>query len=212
MTRSSVYTPYHDTDMDLEYNRLFCDDIKLFRLSAAQFTSAEWSSLLATRPRLEKVSAISQDTNLPAQLRTLAFNYLVSKNHAPLKKELLGCIVEVGEEDGLEVMAAYTDYHLVYINNAGRKKEWDQLKPPVRESLVRLFGLAVNLAAHLQPTDQPRFVPPIPGMVRITLLLSDGRYFGQGPVNHLTKDELGGPLIRQSKRLLSELLAQEDTL
>jgi hypothetical protein len=212
MTRSSFYTPYHDAGIDLEYNRLFCDDIKLFRLSAGQFSSTEWSIMLAARRRLEKVREISRNNDLPAQLRTLAFNYLVSKNQAPLQKELLACIVEVGEADGLEVLAAYTDYHLVYINSAGHKKEWDRLKPAARENMVRLFGSSVNLAAHLQPTDQPRFVPPIPGMVRITLLLSDGRYFGQGPVNHLTKDELGGALIRQSKRLLAELLAQEETL
>jgi hypothetical protein len=212
MTRSSLYTPYRIADLDLEYNRLFCDNIKLFRQSRAQYTTPEWQSLFAQRPNLETILEISSNSDLPAQLRILAFNYLLAKNCSPHQKELLGCIIEAGEKDGLDTLAAYTDYHMVYIDSTGHKKEWSNLKSPKREALISLFRSCADLAAHLKPTDQPRFVPPFAGMVRITLLLSDGRYFGQGPANHLSKDELSGPLIRKAKRLLAELLAQEESL
>jgi len=212
MTRSSIYTPYHNAELDLEYNRLFCDNIKLFHQSRAQYTTPEWQSLLAPRPNLETILEISSNSDLPAQLRILAFNYLLAKNCSLRKKELLGCIIEAGEKDGLDTLAAYTDYHIVYIGTSGHKKAWSNLNLPIREGLIGLFRSCVDLAAHLKPTDQPRFVPPFAGMVRITLLLSDGRYFGQGPANFLSKDELSGPLIRQAKRLLAELLSQEESL
>jgi hypothetical protein len=42
--------------------------------------------------------------------------------------------------------------------------------------------------AQIGPWDQPRKPPPITGNVRLTFLVTDGLYFGEGPINVLFTD------------------------
>ncbi len=212
MTKPVYFKPYQKEDIDLAYNRLFCDDLNLYQSQPEAFPGDNWKSMLSSRPKLKSVRMTAQQPELPARLRILAFNYLLKKGELPVKKELLGVILEAGVDDGLETLAAYTDYSVAYIDSRGGIKTWATLETGIRERLVNYFASAATLAEQLRPSDKPRFPPPFAGMARITLLLSDGRYFGQGPGNNLTRDVISGPLIRQADHWLANLLAKEKLL
>jgi hypothetical protein len=207
MTKPTYFKPYQKASSDLEYNRLFCEDRSLYRLQPGEFEGEHWQRLMTPRPAASLVHELAGQDDLPARLRILAFNYLLKKGQKPTRQELLGFILEAGEEDGLETLAAYTDYSVVYINSQGETKQWQADQPAIRRQLIDCFTRAAALAERLRPTDLPRFIPPFKGLARITLLLSDGRYFGQGPGHDLGKDPLSGPLIRQANNLLANLVA-----
>jgi hypothetical protein len=209
MTKQVYFKPYRKEAIDLEYNRLFCDDPALYRNETERFAGDNWKIVLSLRPKPEAVGLIAQQNDLPARLRILAFNYLAKKGKAPQSKELLGVILEAGVDDGLETLAAYTDYQVDYIDSHGDMRHWETAEMGLRQRMVSYFISAAALVEQLRPSDKPRFPPTFAGMARITLLVSDGRYFGQGPSNNLTKDELSGPIIRQANNLLANLMAKD---
>jgi hypothetical protein len=209
MSKPIFFKPYQKEALDLEYNRLFGDDLKLYRQSPEEFAGEAWQSLLTPRPKLEAIRRLAEQEDLPARLRILAFGYLLKKGQPAARQELLGFILEAGVDDGLDSLALYTDYSLVYISSQGVLQRWTNSLPANNPAMVKCFSAAAALAERLKPTDQPRFAPPFAGMARITLLLSDGRYFGQGPSNNLSKDNLSGPVIKQANQILARRLAEK---
>jgi hypothetical protein len=206
LLKKVFFKPYNTDSSNLAYNRLFCDDIKLYKDTEHDFPGDAWQRLLQKRLTQKSASQLASEQNLPARLRILAFNYLLAKGSLPSKKELLGVIVEAGIETGLETLAVYTDKSLVYINEEGTGRELQAGERELPERFLRFFAASAALGEQLQPSPLTRFPAVFPGMARITLLISDGRYFGQGPSNVLSKDKMSGPIIRQAADLLTELI------
>jgi hypothetical protein len=212
MTKPVYFKPYQKEAIDLEYNLLFCDNLVLYRNQTEKFQAESWKTLLTARPKLEAVRNLARRSDVPARLRLLAFNYLAKKGETPARKELLGVILEGGVDDGLETLAAYTDNQVIYIDSHGIMQRWEAAKLGFQARLVNYFVSAAALVEQLRPSDKPRFPPTFAGMARITLLVSDGLYFGQGPGNQLTKDEMSGPIIRQANNLLANLIAKDKVI
>jgi hypothetical protein len=99
MTKPVYFKPYQKETIDLEYNRLFCDDLSLYRNQPEKFQGEDWRTLLTARPKLEAVRSVVVQHDLPARLRILAFNYLVKKGETTAGKELLGVILEAGVDE-----------------------------------------------------------------------------------------------------------------
>jgi hypothetical protein len=53
--------------------------------------------------------------------------------------------------------------------------------------------------------DKPRRPNPTKGNVRITFLVSDGLYFGEGPMNILFNDEMASPALTNATELMKYL-------
>jgi hypothetical protein len=209
MTKRVHFKPYQKEAADQEYNLLFCDSLTLYREQKEKFPGENWKTLLTPRPKLEAVRDLAGQSALPARLRILAFNYLNQKGVTPASKELLAVILEAGVDEGLETLAAYTDYRVIYIDSHGSVQQWEAAQMGFQERLVNYFVSAAALVEQLRPSDKARFPPPFAGMARITLLVSDGLYFGQGAANQLTKDAMSGPIIRQANHLLANLIANK---
>ena len=62
------------------------------------------------------------------------------------------------------------------------------------------------MVQQIGPWDQPRLAPPTAGNARLTFLVSDGLYFGQGPMNVLQADAKGGPVLREAGALLTAVV------
>jgi hypothetical protein len=206
MTKPVFFKPYHDEQADLEYNLLFCDNLQLYRQQSVRFVGEEWQSVLAFRPKRDNLHSIVLKGEAPARAKILSYNYLKAKGINFEKKELLGVILEAGVDTGLETLAAYTDAGAIYIDSSAKILRWQAGQTRIQNELASYFAASVKLAEQLKPSDHLRFPPPFAGMARITVLLSDGLYFGQGPSNNLTKDSLSGPLIRQANQWLSKLM------
>ena len=70
---------------------------------------------------------------------------------------------------------------------------------------------------HAQPAIQrvgawegPRLPPPTGSNVRITLLVSDGLYLGEGPFGAMQRDPIAAPVIKAAGELL-ELVVDAGT-
>ena len=202
------YAPYPDAAINTIYNLLFCDDLALAEANYAAIGAGPWKILLATPADQNALKALAADTAQEARVRVLAYNALRKLSVAPQKKELLAIIVEVGLKEGLETLAAYRDGQATYIDKFGQTTAWQTPGREIRAGIDKLFRAGEAVVAQTGPWDKSRLVPPPQGVVRITLLVSDGLYFGHGPIAVLQRDPIGGPVITIAAELLTLLTGQ----
>jgi hypothetical protein len=120
--------------------------------------------------------------------------------------ELLGAIVEVPLPGGLETLAAFTDGTARYINKTGRFTIFEPAPPPVQEQAGKLLAAARAAMTQIGPWDKERLPAPRPGRARMTFLVSDGLYFGDGPLPGIDRDPVGGPVFYEAGKLLTAVV------
>jgi len=205
--RDLPYTPYASEAVNVTYNRLFCDVPELYQ-SYDSSRAQPWK-ILFTKPldikalRLTAVSA-AVDT----RLRILAFNLLKQHHALPKKKQLLGVIVEVGLEKGLDTLAAYSDKSVSYINQSGKLHEWEVHSPDIDAKIHKLFQETQPIIEKIGPWHKSRLPPPTSGQMRLTFLVSDGLYFGEGTMRDMSRSPLAGPVLTAATELLYSLIRQ----
>ena len=136
----------------------------------------------------------------------MAYSRLRKLGQPVTPKRLLGVIIEVPLSAGLDVLAAYSESGVRYLNQSGKLAFYegvDSLQPLVR----KLFAALAPLIQQIAATDQPRRPPPTGTSARLTFLVSDGLYFGEGPMAALQRDALGGLVIAQGVELLQASVA-----
>ncbi|MEI9944418.1 MAG: hypothetical protein WDN26_09405 [Chitinophagaceae bacterium] len=203
-------SPYNNEGLNKIYNLLFCDDINLYKNENSSPGVYPWKSLFADKidkPELEKIIF---DSSLETRPKILAHNLLIAHGVQSTSKELLGVIIEVGLDNGLDVIAAYKDGTARYINQSGKMIVWDTQTVQSNELIYNLFAAGENVITRIGPWDKERKPPPANGMVRLTFLVSDGFYFGEGPFEVLHKDAMGGPVINAAIELMSFLISQTE--
>jgi len=117
---AGLYAPYAEPHVNFLYNLLFCDDLALFQTEDAMKGGAPWVTLFADPPDYDALRKIAQDPYEESRLRALAYNRLRAAGQAVPAKTLLGAIVEVPLEQGLDVLAAYPDGRVRYLNQSGK--------------------------------------------------------------------------------------------
>jgi hypothetical protein len=70
-----------------------------------------------------------------------------------------------------------------------------------------LFARSEAVVARIGPWDKPRLAPPKQGNVRLTFLVSDGLYFGEGQMSAMQGEAMAGPIIQQATTLLLAVVA-----
>jgi hypothetical protein len=205
-----TYQPYPaDSAAQALYNLLFCDDPAAFAPNPKQ-SPVDWEALLyGPSPDPAAVAKLANDPDVESRVRALAFNWLHAHGQDVPKGIVLGVVIEVPLEGGLDVLAAYPDGSVRYLNQAGKVAvvEPDGL-PDANQMAKDLIDLSQPIVARIGPWDKPRLPPPSAPDVRITFLVSDGLYFGQGPLEALSKDPLAGALLSKGAALLSKLTAE----
>lgn len=203
--------PYKNEGINQIYELLFCDDIDLYRGGANSAPGVyPWDILFEEDPDGEKLREVFNDDSLETRPKLLAANLLSEVGQAPDGKRLMGVIVEVGLEDGLDVLAAYEDGSARYINFSGKLIVWDMAMPESEALVTDLFSVAEAVVSNIGPWDQPRKPPPDFGVIRLNFLVSDGLYFGEGPFEILQNDPVGGPVISAAVKLMSYLIQQAE--
>ena len=203
-----THSPYNVPATNTIYNLLFCDDLELYRAGFDGEATGPWQALFATPSDPDALKALAADTSAESRLRILAFNALREQSNAAHSKELLGVIIEVGMDDGLDTLAAYRDLHARYINYSGKMVIWETNEPTVDQKIRNLLAAAERVIEKIGPSTEPRLPPPASDLIRMTFLVSDGLYFGQGPAESLQQDPLGGPVIAEATELLLELTSR----
>lgn len=196
------YSPYKKPEADFIYNLLFCDDLALFRGDKSTEAEEPWATVLAAKPRVAALRAIADDESQESRVRVLAYNRLREMKQAVPSKRLLGVIVEVPLESGLDVLAAFPDGRVRYINQSGKMSIFEASPPEIARPLKKLIAASQPVVNQIGPWDKPRLAPPEAGLVRLTFLVSDGLYFGQGPYAQLRRDAMAGPVLAAAEQLL----------
>ena len=202
--------PYKTEGVNQVYELLFCDDIELYRGMNTAPDLYPWDVLFKEHPTSDQLKDVIYDTDVETRPKILAANLMAEQGVIEPVRRLLGVVVEVGLEDGLDVLAAYEDGSARYINYTGKIIIWDIATTESESLITALFDAATEVINHIGPWEGPRKSPPEKGMVRLNFLVSDGLYFGEGPFEILQTDPMGGPVIAAAVQLMSYLIRESE--
>lgn len=199
------YAPYQSSAANDMYNLLYCDNPSAFKPKPGQ-SAVAWQATLFSEPAdRSALSALAGDATQEGRVRYLAYTRLRSVGERVPAKVLLGVIVEVPLSGGLDVLAAFSEGGVRYINQTGKLAVFEgvaTLEPHVQ----RLFAASEAVVARIGPWEQPRRAPPKVGNIRLTFLVSDGLYFGEGTMSAMQRDAIAGPVIQRASELLQTVV------
>lgn len=198
--------PYNNSSANIIYNLLFCDDLDSYKQNAKEPYTYPMDILFAENSSIVDLQKIIDDENSDPRIKVLACNKFLSAGHKPAKKELFAVIVEIGLDGGLDVLASFSNGTARYINQAGKILIWESPYDTTTNDLTRdLFDKGRQIIARIGPWDKTRKAHPVKGITRITFLVSDGLYFGEGPTTVLFNDSFSGPALLSATKLLQYL-------
>ncbi|MGC4039129.1 MAG: hypothetical protein QM764_24435 [Chitinophagaceae bacterium] len=201
--------PYPSQGYNKLYNLLFADDINLYQPNNETKSVYPWNVLMNDRAAVADLQGVAADTTIESRLRALAFNMLRFKGYKQNSKELLGIIVEVALDEGLDTLAAYKDGSARYINHSEKMTVWDTTTAESQSLIRNLFSAGLEVVKQIGPWEKDRLPAPKNGDIRISFLVADGLYFGQGPFEVLEKDRIGAPVVRAATQLMVFLVNQQ---
>ena len=202
----SLINPYKDSSTNLIYNLLFCDNLNLYKEKTQQPYTYPFDILFSEASSITDLQKIIDDENSDPRIKVLAYNRQLVSEHKPQKKELLTVIVEVGLDEGLDVLASFNNGTARYINYTGKILVWETTDDEAANKITSdLFAISENIVNQIGPWDKPRRPYPTKGNVRITFLVSDGLYFGEGPMNVLFSNLMAGPALTKATELMQYL-------
>jgi hypothetical protein len=203
---TSTDQPYKNASTNLIYNLLFCDDLSLYKTNTKEPYTHPFEVLFSDKATTGDLRKLAEDAAIDPRIRVLAYNRLLAKGQKPAEKELLAVIVEVGLDDGLDVLASFKNGTARYINQTGKLLVWETERDETSNRLTNdLFAKSMQIVKRLGPWDQPRRPHPGKGNARITFLVSDGFYFGEGPTDALFGDPMAAPALSSAAQLMQYL-------
>lgn len=198
---------YKDVGTNKIYNLLFCDSLPLFQKSISGDIVFPWNVLFSSDPDVNYLKKIASDQTQEGRVRMLAFNKLREMNEPVPEKELLGVIIEVGMKDGLDTLAVFSDGGIRYINYTGKMAVLEGGAPTqIADKAKAVLGASQRIVNAIGPWKKKRLPPPKTGMIRMTFLVSDGLYFGEGELRIMQTEELAAPLVQSSGELLQMIV------
>lgn len=163
------------------------------------------------RACIEILTGIADRKNLESRHYVQAWEFLRQLGVLPPKekeKELYGVVVEAGLNEGLDIIAAYADLSARYYNYSGAGVVWERPDATLDAPIQQVLSSGRVVAAQLGPWKGPR--PPVPpqGIARINMLTPSGLHFGEGSLQALASDPLGGPVIATATVLMRALIGK----
>lgn len=180
-------------DVNFMYNLLFCGGMGDDSLPAL---------LTAHTPDKAALSCFANDDSIDGRMRAYAYNRLAALGARPSARSLLGVVVEVPLDGGLDVLSVFRHGGVRYLNPAGKLAIFDGDNTPVAPMARALLAVAEPVMDRIGPWNQQRLPPPMAGNVGITFLVSDGLYFGEGPFAVLRRDPMAGPILAHATQML----------
>jgi hypothetical protein len=106
----------------------------------------------------------------------------------------------------IDTLAIYPDGRLRYINQSEKMAIFETSPPALvekAEEALRASQLVVN---RYGPWDKPRRPAPTGELMRMSFLVSDGLYFGEGRFADLMGDRFAAPVLKAASELLPLLV------
>lgn len=187
------------------YELLFCDNLPFFEETNSNLNDHPWSVLFSETPNENALLQLAADTAMESRVRALAATKLQSLGGAKPKPELLAVIIEVGMDNGLDVLAAFGDGTARYLNQAENAIIFDAPNETSNELIGKLWHHGINVVNKIGPWDKARLAPPTAGTVRLSFLVSGQLFFGQGPMDVFFGDPMAGPVLHSATQLMQYL-------
>lgn len=204
---NQTHSPYGSESTNFIYNLLFCDDLELFRSNMNPPYPYPYDILFSVSPKPDDLEKIATQPGTDPRLKVLAYNLLSATGHPSTCKELLAVIVEIGLEDGPDVLASFQNGTARYINQAGKVLIWETTDDARANKLKdELFERSREILEKIGPWNKARRPNPPRDYARISFLVSDGLYFGEAPTNSLFNDPLASPALNAATQLLQYLV------
>jgi hypothetical protein len=198
--------PYKDSAINLIYNLLFCDNLDLYKVHTQPPYTYPFDILFSEESTATDLQNIINDSTTEPRIKVLAYNRQLASGHKPNNKELLAVIVEIGLDEGLDVLASFQNGTARYINQTGKILVWETTVDTKANQLTDdLFTKSMQIVNQIGPWDKPRKPHPTKGNTRITFLVSDGLYFGEAPTNTLFDDKTANPTLMVATMLMQYL-------
>jgi hypothetical protein len=140
-----------------------------------------------------------------------AWHFLRQHGQQPppeIAKRLLGVVVEVPMGGGLDMLAAYLDRSARYYNYSGAAVIWEHPDTSLDPLIDQLLEASRQVVAQIGPWEGARPGPPPLGSARLSFLTPSGLHFGQGPMNALANDPIGGQVLNLASGLMRALIAK----
>jgi len=201
--QQTVSGPYNESSTNLIYNLLFCDNPELYQINSKKPYTYPFDIIFSDSSSIADLQTVIDDTESDPRVKILAYNKQMADGLLPAKFELLAVIVEVGLENGLDVFASFNNGTARYINQTGKILIWETNTDATANRLTdALFMNSEKIVSQIGPWDKPRLAHPRKGNVRLTFLVSDGLYFGEGPADALFNDAMSKPALQSATQLL----------
>lgn len=198
--------PYKDDSTNLIYQLLFCDRPELFKEHTKGPLLPPMSILFSDSPNLVEIEKVAADEKQESRMRMVAFNALRAAGKEVPKKIYLGTIIEAGLAGGTDTLAVFADGRARYINHSGKMVIVESATNPFEQEIKDLIEASKPVVEAIGPWTKPRLAAPKRGMFRMTFLVSDGLYFGQGPMEAMQKERLAAPVVMAGTRLLVKIV------
>ncbi len=125
-------------------------------------------------------------------------------------KEIIGIVVEVSLQEGLDLLAAYDDGTARYFNYSGAGIVWDAPDSSLKNDIERVLHAGKSVVNEIGLWESSRPQPPPHGQARINMLTPSGLHFGQAALEMLSEDPLSGPLIAAATQLMKRLITKTE--
>lgn len=193
-------------------------DMPFGQWPSAPSDSEPWVSFVRARDYVESGDKNSAATTLQGILKTpqlesrhylQAYQFLRDLGIASPQgeeKRILGVVVEVGMNGGTDLVAGYADQHARYYNYSGAAVVWERPNDSLDDAIDKLLQAGSTVAMVIGRWEAARPAAPANGHARINFLTPSGLHFGEGPLNNLAKDQLGGPVVAAAFELMQRLI------
>jgi hypothetical protein len=177
------------------------------RTLVALADAADRHDAAAARAALASAAAWNTDTRLHLQAWSLARDAGVEADDV---KDVLGVVVDMGLEDGLDTLAGFADGSARYLNHSGSAIAWEVPDMAIGQLVRQLLDAASTVVAMGAPLEGERLPPPSRGHTMLSVLTRGGIYVGAGPIQAISDDPRGGPVISAATELLQTLVQRAD--
>ena len=182
-------------------------------------TGEPWASFAQARTRFhdghtdEAIALwqrIASDASNESRSTLQAWHFLRQAGVAPPgaeAKRVLGVIAEMPVDTGHDVLAAFRDGSVRYLNFSGKAVV---IEPPstkeVSDAVAAWFAIAEEIVAGIGPWEEPA-LPNLPAdNLRVMMLTPSGPHFGQGPADALSADPTVGRFLTAGVTLLQAVM------
>ena len=203
-TQTSI-NPYKDSSANFIYNLVFCDNPDLYKEKTQPSNLYPYDILFAETSSITDLQKIIDDQNADPGIKVLAYNRQLATGYKPGKKELLGVIVEVGLDGGLDVLASFENGTARYINHTENVLILETTDDEAANKITNELFAFSEYCGSDRPLGQTQTTQFYERKCENHLSVSDGLYFGEGPINTLFNDPMVAPALAKATELMQYL-------